>query len=96
MDGGAWWAAVHGVAQSRTRLSDLAAAAAVRLMFSQKSFKLCSLVYIFFSFFYSKAVMSTTQFFSSLKGSSVSFGLLLIPSSALFIEITVSFHLPVC
>ena len=28
MDGGAWWAAVHGVAQSRTRLSDLAAAAA--------------------------------------------------------------------
>ena len=27
-DGGAWWAAVHGVAQSQTRLSDLAAAAA--------------------------------------------------------------------
>ena len=27
MDGGAWWAAVHGLAQSRTRLSDLAAAA---------------------------------------------------------------------
>ena len=26
--GGAWWAAVYGVAQSRTRLSDLAAAAA--------------------------------------------------------------------
>ena len=23
MDGGAWWAAVHGVAKSRTRLSDL-------------------------------------------------------------------------
>ena len=22
MDGGAWWAAVHGVVQSRTRLSD--------------------------------------------------------------------------
>ena len=22
MDGGAWWAAVHGVAKSRTRLSD--------------------------------------------------------------------------
>ena len=22
MDGGAWWAAVHGVTQSRTRLSD--------------------------------------------------------------------------
>ena len=27
-DGGAWWAAVYGVAQSWTRLSDLAAAAA--------------------------------------------------------------------
>ena len=27
-DGGAWWAAVHGVAESRTLLSDLAAAAA--------------------------------------------------------------------
>ena len=27
-DGGAWWAAIYGVAQSRTRLSDLAAAAA--------------------------------------------------------------------
>ena len=23
MDGGAWWAAVHGVAKSQTRLSDL-------------------------------------------------------------------------
>ena len=23
MDGGAWWASVHGVAKSRTRLSDL-------------------------------------------------------------------------
>ena len=28
MDGEVWWAAVHGVAQSRRRLSDLAAAAA--------------------------------------------------------------------
>ena len=28
MDGGAWWAKVHGVAKSQTRLSDLAAAAA--------------------------------------------------------------------
>ena len=27
-DGGAWWAAVHGVTKSQTRLSDLAAAAA--------------------------------------------------------------------
>ena len=29
-DRGAWWDAVYGVAQSRTRLSDLAAAAAIR------------------------------------------------------------------
>ena len=28
MDGGAWWAVIQGVAQSQTRLSDLAAAAA--------------------------------------------------------------------
>ena len=28
-DRGAWWAAVYGAAQSRTRLSDLAAAAAM-------------------------------------------------------------------
>ena len=27
-DGGSWWAAVYGVTQSRTRLNDLAAAAA--------------------------------------------------------------------
>ena len=29
-DGGAWWAAISGVAKSRTRLSDLAAAAVVK------------------------------------------------------------------
>ena len=28
MDGEVWWAAVHGVTKSQTRLSDLAAAAA--------------------------------------------------------------------
>ena len=33
MDGGAWWAAGHGVAKSRTRLSDLAAVAAAALMY---------------------------------------------------------------
>ena len=32
-DGGAWWAAVYGVAQSQTRLSDLAAAAAAAVGF---------------------------------------------------------------
>ena len=34
MDGGAWWAAVHGVAKSLTRLSDLAAAEWVTLHFT--------------------------------------------------------------
>ena len=32
MDRGAWWAAVHGVSESRPRLSDLAAAAAAGLV----------------------------------------------------------------
>ena len=37
-DGGAWWAAVYGVAQSWTRLSDLAAAAAAAVcLFTQHS-----------------------------------------------------------
>ena len=36
MGGGAWQAAVHGVAESRTRLSDLAAAAAAAVMFRRK------------------------------------------------------------
>ena len=33
-DGGAWWAAIYGVAQSQTRLTDLAAAAAACRFFS--------------------------------------------------------------
>ena len=33
MDGGAWKAAVHGVAEGRTRLSDLAAAAYLHKIF---------------------------------------------------------------
>ena len=32
-DGGAWWAAIYGVAQSRTQLSDLAAAAVASVTF---------------------------------------------------------------
>ena len=41
-DGGAWWAAVYGVTQSRTRLSDVAAAAAAgyNILFWQKARKL--------------------------------------------------------
>ena len=34
MGGGAWWAAVHGVAKSRTRLSDLAAGVASLLNYN--------------------------------------------------------------
>ena len=37
MDKRAWWATVHGVAQSRTRLSDLAAAAAQCLVLGKHS-----------------------------------------------------------
>ena len=37
MDGGAWWAAVHGVAKSQTRLSDLAAAAVTSFVHSDAS-----------------------------------------------------------
>ena len=33
-DGGAWWAAVHGVAQSRTQLKQLSKGIFVELMFS--------------------------------------------------------------
>ena len=56
MDGGAWWAAVHGVAKSRTRLSDLAAAAVADHSYSGsiqevqiESFKTCNnrCVYIY-------------------------------------------------
>ena len=38
-DGGAWWAAVYGVAQSRTRVSDLAAAAGCYLFLSLKGIR---------------------------------------------------------
>ena len=39
MDGGAWKAAVHGVAKSQTRLSDLAAAAA-EIVKGKRSFEI--------------------------------------------------------
>ena len=42
MDGGAWWAAVHGVAKSRTGLSDLAAAAD-----SPSQFSVCDIQIVF-------------------------------------------------
>ena len=46
MDGEVWWAAVYGVAQSRTRLSDLAvaAAAATRSEEAGTNFNLCSIL----------------------------------------------------
>ena len=42
-DGGAWWAAVYGVAQSWTRWSDLAAAAAAALIYTWALYILCPL-----------------------------------------------------
>ena len=32
MDGGAWWAAVHGVAQSRTRLKQLSSSSSSKVV----------------------------------------------------------------
>jgi len=40
-DRGAWWAAVYGVAQSRTRLKDLAAAAATGLISTRWIYRGC-------------------------------------------------------
>ena len=40
-DRGAWWAAVYGVAQSRTRLSNLAAAAAEITILAHLNIPLC-------------------------------------------------------
>ena len=40
-DGGAWWVAIYGVMQSRTRLNDLAAAAGNLLFFCAYSFYKC-------------------------------------------------------
>ena len=40
VDGGAWWIAIHGVAQSRTQLSDLACMHVYRLYFIAVSFHL--------------------------------------------------------
>ena len=31
MDGGAWWAAVHGVSKSRTRLKQLSSSSSINL-----------------------------------------------------------------
>ena len=46
-DGGAWWAAIYGVAQSQTRLSDLAAAELFNILesflFFNQTFTLASL-----------------------------------------------------
>ena len=53
-DGRAWWAAIYGVAQSRTRLSDLAAAAAVKfttvLDMSRSFSAICPIRWLHFNF----------------------------------------------
>ena len=49
VDKGAWWAAVYGVAQSRTRRSDLAAAAAAMKKTGRKTIlQYYNLVHFFF------------------------------------------------
>ena len=42
MDGGAWWATVHGVAKSRTRLSDLTFHIVIHQKLEESTFK-CNL-----------------------------------------------------
>ena len=56
MDGGAWWAAVQGVAKSRTRLSDVPSPSPSPLsnildMSGQKKFPFKLISSVFFSFF---------------------------------------------
>ena len=84
MDGGAWWATVHGVAKSQTQLSaftftflqiysrvlslffwDPYNVNLVHLMFSQKSLRLSSFLFILFSLFFSAALISTSLSFVS-------------------------------
>ena len=40
-DGGAWWAAVYGVAQSRTRLKQLSGSSSSSVPFASVSGKVC-------------------------------------------------------
>ena len=55
-DGGAWWAAISGVAQSRTRLKQLSSSSSSRYSFQVKSFNyfICSSYEMIFRFFISQ------------------------------------------
>ena len=63
----------------------------VRLVLSQRSLRLSSILFILFSLFYSSAVISIILSSSSLIHSSASIFLLLIPSSVFFISVIVLF-----
>ena len=43
MDGGAWWAAVHGVAQSRTRLKRLSSSSSSSIVYQEQCFQSLSM-----------------------------------------------------
>ena len=44
MDGGAWWATVHGVAKSRTRLSDFTFTLVTKQQYNESIFLVCSFI----------------------------------------------------
>ena len=48
MDGGAWWATVHGVAKSRTQLSDFTSLCQIVIEFSMSSYQHFNFVYTTF------------------------------------------------
>ena len=64
-DGGAWWAAVHGVAQSRTRLKRLGGGSSSCLTFHYLAL-FCKLLRVFF--FFSLCVSATRMSFSLEQG----------------------------
>ena len=50
-DGGAWWAAVYGVAQSRTRLKRLSSSSSIPLSSEQRLFNFDKVKFVFFLIF---------------------------------------------
>ena len=44
MDGGAWWATVHGVAKSRKRLSDFTFPLVTKQQYNESTFLVCSFI----------------------------------------------------
>ena len=67
MDGGAWWAAVYGVAQSRTRLMRLSSSSSIGLL-DLNSYSFFPLISIFF---FSSKHISLFQFLGIQRNTSL-------------------------